>query len=90
MRYKYTSLKFLEQNLPEIKKRKVSVKARSRGQFVEQFRKAGGNPDKLPEKWQKKRDNFVARMKKSMELHKLKGHKINRQKLSLVAWAYKP
>ena len=73
-----------------MKKSKVSVKARSRGQFVEQFRKAKGNPDNLPEKWQKKRDGFVARTVASQRLHKAKGHNTKRQKLSLIAWAYDP
>ena len=83
--YKWTSLKFLEKNLPEIRKKKVSVKARSRGQFIEQFRKAGGNPKKLPEKWQNKRNAFVARHR--AQFAKDRG---SRRKLSLYAWAYDP
>lgn len=86
--YKWTSLKYVEENLPEIRRRKVSERARSRGQFIEQFRKAKGDPDKLPEKWRQKRNAFVARTKKSEELHRAKGHDTLRQKLSLRAWAY--
>jgi hypothetical protein len=90
MRYKYASLKFVESKLPEIRKEKVSAKARSKGQFIDQYKKAGGNPDKLPEKWQKKRDGFVARTKEAERLHRAKGHDTKRQKLSLIAWAYRP
>jgi hypothetical protein len=85
MKYKYTTLKCLEKNIPEMKQRGVSVKARSKGQFVEQFRKVGGNPKKLPEYWQKKRNGFVARHRASYL--KDKGE---RRRLALIAWAYNP
>lgn len=88
--YKYTTLNYVEKHIPEMRKRKVSERARSRGQFIDQFRKAGGNPKKLPEFWQKKRNAFVARTKESEKLHRTKGHNTDRQKLSLIAWAYKP
>ena len=87
--YKWTSLKEVESKIPEMRKRGISVKARSRGQFIEQFRKAGGNPNKLPIKWRSKRNGFVARHRKSMELHNAKGHNTERQRLALLAWAYK-
>jgi len=88
--FKWTSLKFIDEKLPEIRKEKVSVKARSQGQFISQFRKAKGNPDNLPGKWRTKRNGFVARTKKSMDLHEDKGHNTKRQKLALNAWAYDP
>jgi hypothetical protein len=88
--YKYTSLKFVEKNIPEMKQRGVSERARSKGQFIDQFKKAKGNPKNLPEFWQKKRNSFVARTSESERLHKAKGHNTERQKLSLIAWAYKP
>lgn len=83
--YKYTTLNFVEKHIPEMRKRKVSERARSRGQFIDQFRKAGGNPKKLPEFWQKKRSGFVARHKKQYE----KDHG-ERRRLALIAWAYDP
>lgn len=88
--YRYTSLEYVKEHLPEIKKSGVSKKARSRGQFIDQYKKAGGNPKKLPEFWQKKRNSFVARTKESERIHRSKGHNTDRQKLSLIAWAYKP
>jgi hypothetical protein len=89
-KYKYTSLKFIQNNIPEMKKLKVSVKARSKGQFIDQFTKANGNYKNMPEFWQRKRDSFIARTKESERLHQLKGHNTKRQRLSLIAWAYKP
>ena len=89
-RYKYTTLTYIEKYLPEMKDKKVSVKARSKDQFIDQFRKAKGNPKNLPEKWQKKRDGFVARTKRAMEIHQQKGHNVKRQRLSLIAWGYNP
>lgn len=83
--YKWTSLKYVEENLPEIRRQKVSERARSRGQFIEQFRKAKGNPDKLPEKWRRERNAFVARHKAQYINDRGK-----RRRLALIAWAYKP
>lgn len=83
--YKWTSLKFVEEKLPEIRREKVSERARSPGQFISQFRKAGGDPDKLPEKWRRKRNGFVARHLKQFEVDKGK-----RRRLALNAWAYDP
>lgn len=88
--YRYTSLNFVEKHIPEMKEKGVSERARSRGQFIDQYRKAGGNPKNLPEHWQKKRNSFVARTKESERIHRTKGHNTERQKLSLIAWAYKP
>ena len=84
-KYKYTSLKFIEKNIPEMKKLGVSKVARSRGQFLDQYRKAKGKPENLPEFWQKKRSGFVAR-----HLSQYKKDKGHRRKLALIAWAYEP
>ena len=84
-RYKYIALKEVKKNVPEMKRLKVSIKARSKGQFLDQFSKANGNYRKMPEYWQRKRDNFVAR-----HLSQYKKDKGYRRKLALIAWAYKP
>lgn len=84
-RYKYLSLKEVQKNVPEMKRLKVSTKARSRGQFLDQFTKADGDYRKMPEFWQRKRDGFVARH--LAQFRKDKGY---RRKLALIAWAYKP
>ena len=82
--YKWLPLKEVEKNIPEMRKRKVSVKARSRGQFIEQFRKAKGNPDNLSEKWRRKRNGFVARTKVNYKPGQ------TRRRLALIAWGYEP
>lgn len=63
----------------------VSKVARSRGQFIDQYRKAGGNPNRLPEFWQRKRDAFCARFDAMW-----KQYKTRRIWLACVAWAYNP
>lgn len=83
--YRYTSLKFVEKNIPEMKEKGVSERARSKGQFIDQYKKAGGNPKKLPEFWQKKRNGFVARH--NAQYKKDRGE---RRRLALIAWAYNP
>lgn len=88
--YKWASLRFVEEKLPEIRRQKVSKRARSKGQFIEEFRKAKGNPNRLPDKWRNKRNGFVARHLKSMEMNRSKGYDTTRQKLALRAWAYDP
>jgi len=85
LKYPYVSLAFIEKYLPEMERLGVSVVARSRGQFLDQYRKVGGNPLKLPEFWQRKRDAFVAR-----HLAQFKIDKGERRKLALIAWAYNP
>ena len=83
-KYPYTSLSFVEKHIPEMEALGVSKRARSRGQFIDQYRKAGGNPNRLPEFWQRKRDGFVAR---HLATYK-KGQE--RRRLALIAWAYEP
>ena len=63
----------------------VSEKARSRGQFIDQYREAGGNPNRLSEFWRRKRNGFVARHMSQYRVDKGK-----RRRLALIAWAYDP
>ena len=82
--YPYTSLGFVEKNIPEMESLGVSKVARSRGQFIDQYRKSGGNPNRLPEFWRRKRNGFVARHLAQYQ----KGER--RRRLALIAWAYNP
>lgn len=84
-KYPYTSLSFVEKNIPEMETLGVSKRARSRGQFIDQYRKSGGNPNNLSEFWQRKRDGFVAR-----HIAQYKVDKGHRRRLDLIAWAYNP
>lgn len=79
--YPYLSKSELIQWMPEILKYNVSERARSEGQFIDQYL----NNHILPDEWVKKRHNFIKRT--------LAGYRINptyRRYLSLIAWAYKP
>ena len=84
-KYPYTSLAYVEKHIPQMEALGVSKRARSRGQFVDQYRKAGGNPNNLPEFWQRKRDGFVAR-----HLSQYRVDHGERRRLALIAWAYEP
>ena len=72
----------LEKYLPEIIANNVSERARSDGQFVDQYKKYGKD---LPEEWKIKRINFIKR-----HLASYKENPTYRRKLALIAWAYMP
>jgi hypothetical protein len=72
----------------------VSKVARSKGQFFDQYTKAGGDWRKMPVYWQKKRANFCRRHLRQVET---KGEAIffpdgtpTRRHLALVMWAFTP
>lgn len=75
----YTSI---EKYIPEMVKNNVSKVARSKGQFLDQYKKYGKN---LPPFWDKKRNAFIAR---TLAAYKLKPS--YRRKLALIAWAFNP
>lgn len=81
MFYPYLSKQELSEWLPEIEKFKVSVVARSPGQFVDKYM----NNIILPEFWVNKRNNFIKRT-----LPAYIKNPTYRRYLSLIAWAYKP
>ena len=83
--YKYLSLKEIRKSEPEMRKLKVSEVARSPRGFLTAYKRAGGNPDKLSENWEVKRNGFIKRH--MVQYNKDKGH---RRKLALIAWAYEP
>ena len=60
---------------------KVSEVARSKGQFIDQYKKYGTN---LPDDWKIKRENFIKRHMVQYE----KNPTLRRQ-LALMAWAYR-
>ena len=68
--------------IKEMESSGVSEVARSKGQFLDQWRKANSNPDKLSPFWRRKRNAFIARF--IVQKH------TRRVYLALIAWAYKP
>ena len=79
------SLSKIKEKEPEMRKLKVSEVARSPRGFLTAYKRAGGNPAKLSEDWQKKRAGFIARHKAQYDKNKTE-----RRKLALIAWAYNP
>jgi len=80
--YPFLSVKQIEKNLPEMERLGVSKVARSKGQFLEQYRKYGVN---LPLAWKIKRENFIKR-----HLAQYVKNPTVRRKLALMAWAFSP
>jgi len=78
--YNFVPLKTIETFIPEMERLGVSVVARSKNQFLDQYRKYGKN---LPEYWMTKRKNFIKR-----HLIQYKLNPTYRRKLALLAWAY--
>jgi|GEM_PF-3138915 len=79
---------------PLAQERGVSEVARGRGGFLEAYRRAGGNPWKVPEKWVRKRAGFIkrhmAQVLKRMEPLYEADWAPTRRHLALIMWAYSP
>jgi len=70
----------------------VSEVARGRSGFLPQYKRAGGDPSMLSEKWIRKRNGFVARHMAQMEdedWYEEDGIPTRRH-LALIMWAYSP
>jgi hypothetical protein len=80
--YPFLSMKIIQRYLPRIDAENVSIVARSKGQFLDQYKKYGTN---LPQSWQIKRSNFINRHLKQYEKNPTE-----RRKLALITWAYMP
>ena len=90
----YLSLATIDRYAADMARRGVSDVARSRRGFLTAYRRAGGNPDRLSEYWQVRRDGFIAR---HMAQVRERGEPIfegggepTRRHLALIAWAYSP
>ena len=87
-------LSAVESAAKEAKSQGVSTRARSRGQFLDQYRRAQGDPKRLPDAWRRKRNAFVARhmaqvRKQDESLWDASGRP-SRRHLALAVWAYSP
>jgi hypothetical protein len=88
--YKYMTLFEIAPYEKEMQVRGVSEVARSPQGFLSYYKKIGGNPQRVNNFWRNKRHSFISRTLGAYRLHKSKGHNTERQKLSLIAWAYYP
>lgn len=93
--HRWASLARVRDFVPVARALGVSERARARGQFVEQYAKAGGDWRRLPAAWRDKREAFVerhlAQAKKRREvLYSAENRCYSRRGLALLMWAYDP
>ena len=81
MIFPFVSIKEIERYIPLMMKLGVSQVARSKGQFLDQYRQHGIN---LPPEWKIKRENFIKR-----HLVQYIQKPTERRALALLAWAFK-
>ena len=79
--FQFVPLSTINAAMDEIIASKVSVKARSAGQFLDQYKRHGKN---LPDEWLLKRDNFIKR-----HMAQFKTNPTRRRQLALLVWGYK-
>lgn len=84
-RYSWLPLSEIVRYEPEMKRLKVSTRARSASGFLSEYKRVGGDPDKMSDWWKRRRDGFVAR-----HMSQYKYDRGYRRWLSLIAWAYRP
>lgn len=93
--YRWMTLGQLESWVDVAKQEGVSARARSRGQFVDQFRRVGGRWQDLPDFWWRKRQGFVARhleqaRRTREKLYDRRNGSYSRRGLALLMWAFDP
>lgn len=93
--YRWMTLKQLDRWLPAARDQGVSARARSRGQFIDQFRRVGGRWQDLPDFWWRKRQGFVARHLEQAQrsgelLYDPSEGSYSRRGLALLMWAFDP
>jgi hypothetical protein len=91
--YRYLRLDIIDDYVPLMRKLGVSKVARSQRGFLAAYRRAKGDPDKLSDAWDKKRDAFIKRHVAQVKKRKEKLWKDGlptKRHLALIAWAYSP
>lgn len=92
--YLYLPLEIVRAYEPVMRRWKVSEVARSPRGFLTAYKKAGGDPNKLSDAWDRKRAAFI---KRHMAQVKKRGEPLwrptgvpTRRHLALIAWAFSP
>lgn len=81
-KYPFVPLSDITRVIPDIVKEGVSKRARSKGQFLDQYKKFGSS---LPPKWISTRNNFIKRTSAQYKKNPTK-----RRRLALLTWAFDP
>lgn len=90
-RYKFLPLSLVKRYEKIAKAQGVSKVARGPGGFLEAYKRAGGNPQRLSDKWYDKREAFIARHMAQGRNESLGGSSDpSRRHLALIMWAYSP
>lgn len=92
-RYDFLPLSVIEDYEDEMKRKGVSVVARSKRGFLTAYRLAKGKPQNLSPAWIAKRNAFIKRHMAQVKKHReALGGPLNpsRRHLALIAWAYSP
>ena len=93
--WRWAPLARVESWVPSAKAMGVSKVARSRGQFLDQYRRAGGDWRRLSDWWQARRNAFVARhmaqaRRNGERLYDPTTRGYSKRGLALLMWAYDP
>lgn len=89
----YLNIEIIERYVPLMRELGVSGVARSSRGFLPAYRRAGGDPDSLSDRWDARRDAFIRR---HMAQVRRRGESLwcdgqpTRRHLALIAWAYSP
>ena len=87
-------LDLTEAFVPAMRARGVSEVARSARGFLPQYRRAGGDPNRVSDAWAQKRDGFLARHLAEAKANGESWFDVDgqptRRHLALIAWAYSP
>lgn len=93
MRYRWLPLSILNDTVPIARDLGVSEVARSGRGFVAVYRRSGGDPDRVPDAWAEKRNNFIKRHMAQVNLRGeplWEGGEPTRRHIALIMWAYSP
>lgn len=89
----YLSLATIDRYRPRMRALGVSKVARSSRGFLSAYRRAGGDPDKLSDAWDARRDAFIRRHMAQVKARRESlwhDGQPTRRHLALIAWAYSP
>lgn len=81
-KFPFLPLSIINDYIPLIKNYKVSVVARKKNQFLDQYAYHG---TQLPAQWMLKRENFIKR-----HIVQYRYNPTIRRRLALITWAYDP
>jgi hypothetical protein len=92
-RHRFLGRAAISRWLPVARSKGVSRVARSPRGFLRAYAKAGWSGRRLPERWRRRREAFIARHMAQVKKRReplFKAGKPTRRHLALIMWAYSP